>query len=48
MAKRLIALILKTGIVLGTIQGLNPSLSFHLLNTFVSLYIFLCYAPLYY
>jgi hypothetical protein len=47
MAEWLIAPVLKTGIVLGTIEGSNPSLSFCLLNTFVSLYVFLCSALLY-
>ena len=46
MAEWLIAPVLKTGIVLGTIEGSNPSLSFCLLNTFVSLYVFLCSVPL--
>ena len=37
MAEWLIAPVLKTGIVLGTIEGSNPSLLFSLLNMLVSL-----------
>ena len=43
MAEWLIAPVLKTGIVLGTIEGSNPSLSFCLLNTFVSFIFFVPY-----
>lgn len=45
MAEWLIAPVLKTGIVLGTIEGSNPSLSFCLLNMFVSLICFLYSVP---
>lgn len=43
MAEWLIALVLKTGIVLGTIGGSNPSLSNYLLQKLVS---FICFFPL--
>ena len=47
MAEWLIAPVLKTGIVLGTIEGSNPSLSFCILNTFVSFYLcFSLFSPL--
>lgn len=46
MAEWLIAPVLKTGIVLGTIEGSNPSLSFCLLNMFVSLIFFSLFCPL--
>lgn len=45
MAEWLIAPVLKTGIVLGTIEGSNPSLSFCLLNMLVSLILYLYSVP---